>query len=332
MWWSDRMRQILGVPDSMPANHSNWYDRVHPSDRHLVDENFRRRQAGERHHDYEYRIIRLDDRSTRWVASKGQTTFDATGKPVSVYGVIQDITARKDAEQARNDLRRRLMQAQEQERVRLSRELHDEAGQSLAAVLMQLKRIQSAAGEPEQANLRALHAELEQMGAALHRIAWELRPAAIDELGLTAVLTNYVSEWSLHFGVAADFHCRDTGVDKLADDIRATIYRVLQEALTNIAKHARGVTSVSIVIDRMRTELRLTIEDNGSGFAPASAEQQETKRWGGLGLAGMSERLALVGGSLQIESSPKGSTIFARIPVELTDHDSNESVEQRQVA
>jgi PAS domain S-box-containing protein len=319
MWWSDQMRQIIGVPTPIPANHSNWYDRVHPSDRHLVDDNFRRRLSGQHHHDHEYRVIRLEDQSTRWVASKGRTTFDETGKPISVLGVIQDITARKAAEQARDDLRRRLMQVQEQERLKLARELHDEAGQSLAAALMQLKRIEGAANAPEQANLCQLRSQLEQMGTALHRIASELRPAAIEELGLTSVLANHVSEWSSNFRIATDFHCRDKKLDEVADDIRTTIYRIVQEALTNIGKHARGVTAVSVVIDRVESELRLTIEDNGSGFQPA-AGPQVSGRLGGLGLAGMSERLALVGGYLEIETSSRGSTIFARIPVKSSDN------------
>jgi signal transduction histidine kinase len=154
------------------------------------------------------------------------------------------------------------------------------------------------------------------MGAALHRISWELRPASIDELGLTTVLANYVTEWSSHFGVAAEFLCRDTGLDGVADDIRTTIYRVIQEALTNIGKHARGATSVSIVIDRVAGELRLTIEDNGCGFDPAGSRSQEAMRRSGLGLAGIGERLALIGGYFEIESSSQGSTLFARIPVQ----------------
>jgi PAS domain S-box-containing protein len=315
MWWSDRMRQIIGVPDSMPANHTIWYDRVHPSDRHLVQEIFSRRVAGERFHDHEYRIVRLDDGAMRYLSSKGQTTFDESGKPISVLGVVQDITAHKAAELARDDLRRSLMHAQEQERLRLARELHDEAGQSLAAVQMQLKRIESTASEPEQADLRALHSQLERMGAALHRISCELRPASMDELGLATVLANYVAEWSSHFSVSADFHCRDINLDQLPDEIRTTIYRVTQEALTNIGRHALGVTSASVVIDRVEGEIRLTIEDNGCGFEAAAADRHGGSRQRGLGLAGIRERLALMGGSLEVESSSAGSTIFARIIV-----------------
>jgi PAS domain S-box-containing protein len=314
MWWSDHMRKIIGVPASMPASHATWFDRLHPADRHLVEEIFSRRLSGARYHDYEYRIRRLDDGATRDLSSKGQTTFDESGKPVSVLGVVQDITARKAAERARDDLRRSLMHAQEKERLRLARELHDEAGQSLAAVQMQLKRMESAASDAERSTLRALHLQLEQMGAALHRISCELRPASIDELGLATVLANYVSEWSSHFSVSADFHCRDTNLDGLADDIRTTIFRVTQESLTNIGKHARGASCASVVIDRVGDEVRLTIEDNGCGFEAAADGPSGTSPQERLGLAGMRERLTLIGGSLEVESSSKGSTIFARIP------------------
>ena len=179
---------------------------------------------------------------------------------------------------------------------------------------MQLERI--AANEPEHAGVRQLRLQLQQMGAALHRISWALRPASIDELGLATVLTDYVLEWSSHFNIPAEFLCRDSRLDELSDDVRTTIYRVVQEALTNIAKHARGATSVGVIIDRVGSELRLTIEDNGCGFDPAAVSPDGANWKGGLGLAGMSERLALIGGGFEIESSSEGATIFARIPVE----------------
>ena len=106
----------------------------------------------------------------------------------------------------------------------------------------------------------------------------------------------------------------------------------MQEALTNIGKHARGVTSVSVVIDRIDSELRLTIEDNGSGFEAGATGPQGARRSGGLGLAGMRERLALVGGYFEIESSSNGSTIFARIPVKLSDDHPMKSAPDRRVA
>ena len=316
MWWSDRLRQILGVPATTFANEHNWYDRVHPSDRQLVHNNRRRRFAGQQSYDFEYRIIRQDDLSVRWVSSKGSTTFDASGKPIWGLGIIQDITARKTAEQVRDDLRRRLMQAQEQERLRLAHTLHDETGQNLAAILMQLKHVEDMTNNSGQASLRQLRSQLEQMGSALHRVAWELRPASIDELGLESVLNDYISDWDRQFRIDADFYCRDARLDKLTDDVRTIIYRIVQEGLTNIAKHATGASTVSVVIDRVDTTLRLTIEDNGCGFDPNSSASDGRDGIGGLGLAGMRERLALVGGELEIETSPQaGTTLFVRIPL-----------------
>ena len=317
MWWSDRMRQIIGVPEAAPANHANWYERLHPADRPLVQEMFRRRLSGERYHDYEYRIVRPDDGgSTHWISSKGQTAFDEAGKPVSVLGVIQDITARKAMEHARHDLHRRLQQAREEERMRLSRELHDETGQSLAAVLMELKSLEAAVTESGRERLLLLRRQIEQMSHTLHRVAWELRPASLDELGLATVLADYVSEWGVRSGIEADFICTDALLDTLPEELRTTIYRVVQEGLTNIAKHATGSTCVSVVIERMATELRVTIEDNGAGFLPEVCSSLGPGPAAGLGLAGMRERVALIGGKLENESSSEGTAIFVNLPME----------------
>ena len=216
----------------------------------------------------------------------------------------------------RDHLRRRLMQVQEDERLRLAHELHDQTGQSLTAALLELKGLETLMKEDGRHRVRTLRKSMEQMGKTLHRIAWELRPASIDELGLTSALGNYIAEWGHQFAIDADFHSRDARLDFIADDTRTTIYRIVQEALTNIAKHARGATSVSIVVDRSDSVLRLTVEDNGPGFETAAATEPADKRRG-LGIPGMRERLTLIGGELEIESSEGvGTTIFARIPLD----------------
>jgi len=242
----------------------------------------------------------------------------ATGK--FVMATVVDITRRQLAAQQlsgalaeRDDLRRRFMQAQEDERLRLAHELHDQTGQSLTAIMMELKDIENWADAGERERLRLLRGQLDQMGKVLHQVAWELRPASIDDLGLASSLANYVSEWSDQYAIDADFYCGDAKLNELSDEIRTSIYRITQEALTNIAKHTPSATSVSVVIDRAEAVVRLTIEDNGAGFDIATTEPVNGR--GGLGLAGMRERISLVGGELQIESSPgSGTTIFARIP------------------
>jgi len=147
-------------------------------------------------------------------------------------------------------------------------------------------------------------------------VAWELRPASIDELGLSNALADYVAEWSAQYGIEADFYCGDAGIDGLSNEICTAIYRVLQEALTNVAKHAQRATNVSVILERSHAQCRLTVEDNGLGFHADSSLLFKNGRYG-LGLAGMRERLTLIGGELEIESSRDvGTAIFARIPVE----------------
>src|ERR1700749_3608341 len=147
---------------------------------------------------------------------------------------------------------------------------------------------------------------MEEIGKSLDRIARELRPASINELGLNTALANYVSEWSQQFGIPADFlRGDDIDLDPLSDEQRTAIYRIVQESLTNIAKHAREATSVSVVVGRAGGTVQLTIEDNGRGFDTATLNDTNgpTKGRRGLGVAGMRERLALIGGELEIESS-----------------------------
>lgn len=243
----------------------------------------------------------------------------ATSAGGLVMATIIDISVRKlsqsrlaTALQERDELRRRYMQAQETERLRLAHELHDQTGQTLTAVLLELKGIESLADEAGRDRLRSLRKQMEAMGETLHRVAWELRPLSIDEIGLASALSNYLSEWRLRCEVAADLYCTDGCLEGLSEEIRTTIYRIVQEALTNIAKHAKNVTQVSAVIDRSQSTLRLTIDDDGCGFDVKGHEGIST----GLGLAGMRERLSLIGGELQVESEiGVGTTIFARIPL-----------------
>jgi PAS domain S-box-containing protein len=217
----------------------------------------------------------------------------------------------------RDDLRRRFIQAQEQERLRLAHELHDQTGQSLTGVMLELKGYEDSVSEPERTRLRLIRMQLDRVGHALHHVVWELRPPSIDELGLQSALGDYIEEWSAQYGVDADFHCSGVESDEISEEISTTVYRVVQEALTNVVKHARQATSVSVVIDRTGQNLRLTVEDDGCGFGNDWSSEPKGRRDGGLGLPGMRERLTLIGGEFEVESSVGvGTTIFARIPLE----------------
>jgi signal transduction histidine kinase len=221
----------------------------------------------------------------------------------------------KKAEAARGRLLRRLVTAQEEERRRISRELHDQMGQYLSTLMLRLRTLQplAAAQEPVRINLRKLEELTGRLVDEVHHLAWELRPAALDDLGLHTALQNYAEKWSERSGIAADFHGGGLEQQRLPPEIETTVYRVVQEALTNVLRHAEA-GRVSVIVERRRDHVLVIVEDDGRGFdveevslAPGSGR--------GLGLLGMRERVALVGGTLNLDSSPgAGTTARARIP------------------
>ena len=223
---------------------------------------------------------------------------------------------RERAERDRVALLRRLGTAQEDERLRLSRELHDQIGQLLAGLSLGLSAAEDAlrrnvAGPDPAARLRPLRRLVEEIGREVHNLALELRPTALDDLGLAAALRNYVENWSARTGVAADFHASDG--ERLARPAETALYRVVQEALNNVLKHSKA-SQVSVLLKRRDGAVVAIVEDNGVGF-DAERGYTEAQARGRLGLLGMRERMEAVGGELDFESSPGGgTTVFAQVP------------------
>jgi signal transduction histidine kinase len=216
--------------------------------------------------------------------------------------VAVDLSAR-----VAGDALRRVVEAQELERRRLARELHDQTGQELTSVLLGLKAVEEAASDEERAE--ALAAVREQVVETLHdvrRLAVELRPKALDDFGLVAALEHLRDTFSEQTGMRVDLEA-NVG-DRLPSDVETALYRIVQESLTNIVKHAQART-VSIVLSRGGHAVTAVIEDDGRGFTPDDGGE-------GLGLLGMGERLALLGGKLKLETSPgSGTTIVAEVPL-----------------
>ncbi|MCA1635123.1 MAG: sensor histidine kinase [Acidobacteria bacterium] len=219
-----------------------------------------------------------------------------------------EVVEHKKAEAARMQLLRRLVTAQEEERRRISRELHDHMGQYLSTIILRLKTMQPLASEQESArlNLQSLQELAGQLVDEVHHLAWELRPAALDDLGLQTALQNYTEKWSERSGIVVDFHGGGLERQRLPPEIETTIYRIVQEALTNVLKHA-AARRVSLIVERRRANVLVIVEDDGKGFdVESAAHSGGTGR--GLGVLGMQERVALVGGALNIESTPGGGT------------------------
>jgi PAS domain S-box-containing protein len=222
----------------------------------------------------------------------------------------------RSSEEARVRLLRRLVIAQEEERRRIARDLHDHLGQQLTSLRLKLEAVRSVTPDlaDVQATLTQADALLTRIDRDIDFLSWELRPAALDDLGLKAVLENYVSEWSHHSNVRARFHTEGLGDERVAPEIEATLYRIAQEALNNVARHARA-QSVGVVLERRGRTLSLVIEDDGVGFDASTISNTM------IGLVGMRERAAVVGGSLDIEPTPGGgTTVLARVPLYLTDN------------
>jgi signal transduction histidine kinase len=212
------------------------------------------------------------------------------------------------SERVSRDAVRRVVEAQELERARLARELHDETGQALTSILLGLKPLEQAAASDEVRAAVALVRELVVSTLQdVRRLAVELRPSALDDFGLAPAVERLVDTFREQSGLQVDLEAH-LGEARLPSEIETALYRVVQEALTNIVKHA-GATRVSVLLRRKDGGLLAVVEDDGAGFDPSRTREAA------LGLAGMRERLALVGGRLQIESaSGAGTTLAAEVP------------------
>jgi signal transduction histidine kinase len=284
---------------------------IHPADRlaasQALDEAVQRRAVFER----QYRLLRLDG-TVSSVSSLAYPVFGTRGELTEYVGTIIDITERIDAEAARHELLRRLVGAQEDERRRIAVEMHDEFGQLLSALVLKLSTLKRDRGRRTNLGrqLESIEEIARQLDADLELIVSTLRPPSLDDLGLIAAISYYIERWSEHFGIHAQLH--STGLDAfdLTDEIEIALYRIAQEALNNVAKHSQAV-NVAILIDRRSDRVSLIIEDDGVGFdmAPRMGSRQR------FGLVGMHERATLLGGTLDVESSPgNGTTVAVRIP------------------
>ncbi|HEX6125780.1 MAG TPA: PAS domain-containing sensor histidine kinase [Pyrinomonadaceae bacterium] len=228
----------------------------------------------------------------------------------------KEIQERRTIEQERFALMEKIVTTQEDERRRIARDMHDSLGQQLTALRLKLASLKE--DPPVRDELKKTIEHLQQLGAKVDAevnfLVWELRPTVLDDLGLIAAIENYAREWSRHYGISAEFHAARLIKERLDQKIETHLYRILQEALNNTYKHARA-QSVNIVLENRGREIVLVVEDDGVGFdADAVKPAAEPPR--GLGLIGMRERAAIIGGTIEIESSPgKGTTVFVRVPI-----------------
>jgi PAS domain S-box-containing protein len=312
--YSSRWKEMLGYADEEIEPHIRaWEQLLHPDDveaAHRVNESVKR---GATTYEGEFRLRHKDGHYVQVLSRGYPVRRDPGGPIVRIVGTHFDLTERKraEAERARTELLTRLVFAQEDERRRIAREMHDQFGEQLTALALRIRALKEACGDREdwRAHVESIEVIAQRLDRDVDTLVWELRPTALDDLGLRAALANYVQDWSNRAGIPATLHTSGLLDDRLAGDAETALYRIAQEALTNVAKHARA-RNVEILLERRVEHVLLIIEDDGVGFDPAAAGAAVQ----GFGLLGMQERAGLVGAMLEIESSPgKGTTVLVRM-------------------
>ena len=288
---------------------NGWLEGVHPDDAATVVET--RRRAFERLEPYrmEYRLRRADG-EYRWLLDSAQPRVTPDGVFAGFIGSAIDVTDLKAARATLSNLNRRLMEAQEQERSRLARELHDDVCQQMAMVAMGLERLSENVTETDvRQRARRLHGEVTALAGHVSGISHRLHSSKLDLLGLAAAAGTFCKEVSTHYGISVEFvheHVPAT----LPSEVAINLFRVLQEALSNAARHS-GTSRCHVSLRGTDDQLRLEVRDEGKGFDTGAALATS-----GLGLVSMQERLKLVNGSVAIESEMgAGTTVRATVPL-----------------
>lgn len=221
-----------------------------------------------------------------------------------------------EAGRLRNSFLQQIIVSQEEERKRVARNIHDHLGQELTALRFALSALESDLneGQDHTENLARSKSIASAIDSEVGFLSSELRPTGLDDLGLVQTLEQFIDGWSQHFNTRAELHSSGMEEVEMPSSVAINVYRIAQEALNNISKHANA-TLTNLLIENQDGTLTLIIEDNGVGFDPAELSAK-TNGHGHMGLIGMRERATLVQGSLEIESRPgRGTTIFLRVPL-----------------
>ena len=301
---------ILGYPLDDWYEKDFWVDHIHPEDRDYVVELCSAESLRSDAYEFEYQMLAADGRvvALRDIVSVER---DADGR-ATLRGFMIDVTENRRNREVLRDLGGHLINAQEDERRRIARELHDDLSQGVALLAVRLDMIARDAKSSESVlaeRISELSSRTDELSTRVYRIAHELHPANLEHLGLVASLGSLCKELEDQHGLSIEYvHDRVPG--KIAADVALCLFRIAQEALRNVDKHS-GVRRAHIELRGDNDAFRLRISDSGIGF-----DVESVRREGGLGLVSMRERLRLVGGQLAIDSGPTlGTSIEASVPL-----------------
>lgn len=295
--------------ESLYKDSRSFLEAIHPDDRAQVVASFAQQREG---HQVEvnYRVIRPDN-SMRWIRSKTFPVFDDNGTLKRIAGVAEDVTRYREQEDQLKRMAQQLVHIQEMERRDIARELHDEIGQTLTGLSLSLEmllRRQQIEQSDEAAHIQHIVASLMKQ---VREMSLDLRPAMLDDLGLLPALRWLFNRYTARTGIFVEF--QQHGADqRFSPEVETTVYRIIQESLTNVARHA-GVNSVMVDLQTNDEHIVIQIEDRGKGFDVEKARSAMATG----GLIGMHERAFILGGTLNIDSTiDQGTHIIAEIPLE----------------
>lgn len=309
VWASDHWRRMFGFGSGEILDLEKVMQRIHLDDRGTVGDAVR--QAVEQRKDYvgEFRVI-LPNGQERWLAAHGRVESENQGTARRMLGASVDVTLRKRAEATARGLSGRLIRAQEEERARLARELHDDITQRLARLAMDVGECELGnTGEPPTRGVREVREGLVRLSEDVHALTYRLHPSVLEDLGLAEALRAECERFSRQESVRTDVRIQQLP-EPVCPETALCLFRVGQEALRNVERHAKA-SSVKVSLLVTDGGLQLAVQDDGQGFVPTEERNRPS-----LGLASMRERVHLLGGELDVDSAPgRGTTIVAWVPL-----------------
>ena len=309
--WTPETEALYGLPPGgFGGTLAAFENLIHPDDREriveLTHEMMRTGQATEA----EWRVV-WPDGSVHWIAARAQALKDESGKPSRMLGVNLDITERKLADEALAGMTRKLIEAQEQDRTRIGRDLHDDINQQLALLAVEIDRLRRDPGLSSakiKSQLTEVRDRIHTVATGVQSLSHQLHSPQLELLGIVGATRSLCREFAARQEVNIDF-THDDVPETVAHEVSLCLFRVLQEALHNAVKHS-NVRHYEVRLSRSANELHLTVSDRGIGFDATTAMSG-----GGLGLVSMRERVRLVNGTIVIDSKPMGgTTIHIRVP------------------
>ncbi|MBI3896666.1 MAG: PAS domain S-box protein [Gammaproteobacteria bacterium] len=321
--WSDELYRIYGIDPGTPLQFNDYVARLHPHDHRRVQDIIASAVRERTPFTLEERIVRQNGGEIRHLLTQGALVTDSRGEVARMVGVCLDITERKRVEERLRDythrlqnLSQRLLEAQETERRRIARELHDQIGQDLSVIKINLQSLKRLPPRTMVAQVDETIRVVEGVLATARNLSLELRPSMLDDLGLAAALRWYLDRQAQRGGFKLQF-VADNVDGRMVPTIETACFRLAQEALTNILRHAKA-QHVQVNLRLSGEELEMRIIDDGSGF-DVEAARARAASGDSFGLLGMEERALLAGGSLEIISTPGHSTtVIARFPLTTT--------------